>query len=765
MNEQPSMKDEEELYLTRVLRLMDRQIAALEATAEERQAEIVEMKRHFWDEVTVDNDEMFETYVSIMQQAKDLASHERVQKHAAKWLNKLRKHIQAPYFGRVDFIEAGDTETLPVYIGLMSVTDEESGEHFVYDWRTPIAGLFYDYAPGPVQYRTPAGVIEGEMTLKRQFLIRNGRLEAVFDTGIQIGDDMLKEMLKRSADTKMKSIVSTIQREQNAIIRDDLYDVLIVQGAAGSGKTSAAMQRIAYLLYKYRSSMRSEQIILFSPNDLFNDYVSNILPELGEENMTQTTFQSYIEHRLVTERSIEDIYDQTERLMRGMDRWTASREARVEVAAARWKASAGYQQVLDRYIDSLQREGVRFIRFGTPKRTIISAEQLAEQFYVQFADWSLPARMDKLRDWLLEQLRTWAVKEQKRIYRKLQQQPNYLGTEEELRDMSRKQVNKWLKRFRKQAKELRFVEWEEMYCDCMRSLEHWAKQAAAITNVNDTVDVETIRAIGLRSVEQFEAGIIPFEDASPLLYLIESVEGFDTFNHIRHVVIDEAQDYSPFQYALLTRLFPRSRFTILGDWNQAIYESNRMGSAAALQNVFTEKKAGVITLRKSYRSTRNIMELASSILPNGEQVEPFSREGEEPTIIRCEDEEEQMKQAGEQLAAWAAENNLASIAIITKDEATAERVHNQLQHSFPQLKRVSKHTKQFVTGQWVVPSYLAKGLEFDGVIVFDAQEQAYGHEADRKLFYTVCTRAMHRLALLAVGQVTPFLDAWSGERA
>ncbi|MCE5172939.1 UvrD-helicase domain-containing protein [Paenibacillus profundus] len=764
MHGKPSNIDDEQLYLTRVLQLMDRQIAELEATVDDRQSEIVEMKRHFWDEVTVDKDEMFETYVSIMQQAKDLASHERVQAHAAKWMNKLRKHIDAPYFGRVDFVETTDPEVLPVYIGLMSVTDEASGEHLVYDWRTPIASLFYDYAPGPVRYRTPADMIEGEMTLKRQYLIRGGRLEAVFDTGIQIGDDMLQEMLKRSADTKMKSIVSTIQREQNTIIRDDAHDVLVVQGAAGSGKTSAAMQRIAYLLYKYRDSMRSEQIVLFSPNDLFNDYVSNILPELGESNMTQTTYQSYIEHRLVTERRIEDIYDQKERLMSTAAQLVGEDIADIESVAACWKASASYKLVLDTYMDSLKREGMRFIRFGTPKRTIISAEQLADQFYGPFADWSLPARMDKLKDWVLTELKAWAEREVKRVYRKLAAQPNYLGTDDELRSMSRKQVNKWLKLMRVQAKKLRFVEWEEMYLDLMRGLPTWTEQAGVTVQepgaaTNPMASERYANDIGKRTVERFEAGVIPFEDASPLLYLIESVEGFDTFNHIRHVVMDEAQDYSPFQYALLKRLFPRSRFTILGDWNQAIYEANRMSSVASVEEMFADKQVGVIRLTKSYRSTLDIMELARTVLPYGEEAEPFNREGEKPELHLLSDEAERLQFLDSCLQRMKADK-LQSTAIITKDEAAAERVHAQLHALHPQLKRVSKHTKQFVSGQWVVPSYLAKGLEFDAVIVYDAEEQTYGHESDRKLFYTVCTRALHRLTFLVVGQPTSFLNNW-----
>lgn len=759
MNRLDQQAEEDKLH--QVIVVMDEQMRTLRETIGNQQSEIVEMKRNFWDEVTVDNDEMFETYVSVMQQAKDLANHERIREHAARLLNKLQRHIDNPYFGRITFREQQDTEELDIYIGLMSVTGKGEEDHLVYDWRTPIASLFYDYAPGPVSYRTPIGVIEGEMTLKRQYVIREGRLEAVFDTGIQIGDDVLQEMLTKSADTKMKSIVSTIQREQNRIIRDEQHDVLIVQGAAGSGKTSAALQRIAYLLYKNRSSYRSEQVLLFSPNALFNDYVSNILPELGEANMTQTTYQDYLDYRLPTTMKIEDVYDQAERIMSARARAAGGSEediaqAEAQAEAARWKASPVYMKVVDAYIDYLKTQGMAFLPLGTPKRTIVTAEMMQEYFYVTLADWSLPARVSKLKDWIHAYLDKWAAEEEKRVYRRFQKQKEYWGTDQEMKDLSRRQVHKWVRAMRQAVRAKEHIHWDAVFAGLIHNMPVWVERADVYEQTPESL---TFARIWGQSFEHLKAGVLTFEDASAYLYMLETVEGFDTFNHIRHVVIDEAQDYSPFQYALLKRLFPRSKFTILGDWNQAIYEANRMNSVASVQEMFAEERSSdIIRLTKSYRSTRNISEFAQHILPAGEPAEAFNREGSSPTITIVQDEQEQAAQLIASIRQLL-EAGTHSAAVITKDEASCIKLYDMLHTQFPELRRVSKHTRQFVAGLWIMPSYLAKGLEFDAVIVADADAATYGSEQDRKLLYTVCTRALHTLELIAVNEPAPWLLA------
>lgn len=250
--------------------------------------EIVDIRNRFWEDVTVnfdESDDAVETAVSMKQQSELLSERERTHHHAQKELSTLKRLQDSPYFGRIDFKEEGEKVSDRIYLGIASFYDEQNNEFLVYDWRAPVSSLYYDYSPGPAQYHTPDGLISGTMELKRQYMIRHAIIQSLFDTGITIGDELLQEVLGRNSDSQMKSIVATIQKEQNQIIRNERARLLVVQGAAGSGKTSAALQRVAYLLYRYRDILQAKQIVLFSPNAMFNSYISTVLPELGEPNI------------------------------------------------------------------------------------------------------------------------------------------------------------------------------------------------------------------------------------------------------------------------------------------------------------------------------------------------------------------------------------------------------------------------------------------------------------------------------------------------
>lgn len=296
-----SQFQQEQKHLEEVKKIIHNQVDKLETEKSQRREDVVHSRKHFWDEIKVNIDtfdDYLETVLAIRQEAHQLTVKETTHKHVSNRLNTLQKMLNNPYFGRIDFKEQGEKETEKVYIGISTLRDESGDDIIVYDWRAPISSVYYDYQPGPAEYKTPSGVIKGELLKKWQYLIRNGKLESMFDTSLTIGDEILKEVLGRGTDKYMNSIVATIQKEQNRIIRHDRGKMLIVHGAAGSGKTSAALQRVAYLLYKYRDSLNADQIILFSPNNIFSQYVSNVLPELGEENMQQVTFQEYLYHRL-----------------------------------------------------------------------------------------------------------------------------------------------------------------------------------------------------------------------------------------------------------------------------------------------------------------------------------------------------------------------------------------------------------------------------------------------------------------------------------
>lgn len=333
----------EQERLNQVVRELEARIIELEPEVTGLHDQVTGIRRRFWEEVTVNtntHEDFEETFYSIRQQEALLSERERSHKLRLQQLRNMKRLLKSPYFGRIDFKEKGMSVTEKVYIGVSSFVDSEGMDFLVYDWRTPIASMYYDYEPGAASYDTPSGQIAGMMTLKRQYQIRQGELCNVFDTSLTIGDELLQQVLGQGADHQMRSIVATIQKEQNAIIRNDTSRMLIVQGAAGSGKTSAALQRVAYLLYKHRERLNADQVVLFSPNPMFNSYVSTVLPELGEENMQQVTFQEYLDYSLSDTFHLEDPFDQMEYVL------TAQRSHEEEYAARlsgiKYKASEDF---------------------------------------------------------------------------------------------------------------------------------------------------------------------------------------------------------------------------------------------------------------------------------------------------------------------------------------------------------------------------------------------------------------------------------------
>ncbi|MDX1772361.1 MAG: RNA polymerase recycling motor HelD, partial [Planococcaceae bacterium] len=320
-------------------------IKKLEEENSQRRNDLVTIRKHFWDDVKVNVDsfdDYLETIIGLRQEAQVISVSQSTVRQVTKKLSKLRRMQESPYFGRIDFIEEGDFAPEQIYIGISTLTDASGEEFLVYDWRAPVSSVYYEYQTGPAKYVTPGGEIQGNLEKKGQYLIRGGVLESMFDTSLTIGDEILQQVLGKGTDKHMHNIVATIQQEQNRIIRHDRGRLLIVHGAAGSGKTSAALQRIAFLLYKYREMISADQIILFSPNSMFNSYVSNVLPKLGEENMQQVTFQEYLNQRLSKEFQVENPYDQLEYVLTA--KGTTSYKSRV--ASIRFKASPTFFEAI-----------------------------------------------------------------------------------------------------------------------------------------------------------------------------------------------------------------------------------------------------------------------------------------------------------------------------------------------------------------------------------------------------------------------------------
>ncbi|MCY9659543.1 RNA polymerase recycling motor HelD [Paenibacillus chondroitinus] len=750
------------------------------------QSDVVEIRKHYWDEVTMDMstaEDAVESIASMRQQSEVLSERERTHRQASKTLGKLRKLVQSPYFGRIDFIERGEREEEAVYLGIASFLDEEAGQYLIYDWRAPISSLYYDFAPGEVAFRTPNGTVEGQMVLKRQFVIRDRHIHLMFDTGVTIGDDLLKQVLSRSSDAQMKTIVATIQKEQNRIIRNDSAQMLIVQGAAGSGKTSAALQRVAYLLYKHRDKLSSDQMVLFSPNPLFNHYVSTVLPELGEENMQQTTYQAYLEHRLGEMFEVEDSFTQLEYVLTrgGLEHVSERTPVMEEAYEARlsgiyYKSSTAFLAVIEAYKKQLEQMGMLFNPIKFRDKEVLSAARLVKQFYSYDSAIRLPNRLELMKEWILGQLELFAKveieeawldeeiellssDEYHRAYIKLrkmegERDSSFDDYDQERHLLARNVLKKHLKPVRSAVKQLKFVDMIGLYGQLFREGAVAAKRELIADKPRYWSEI-----CG-RTLEELAHARLPYEDATPFLYLMEAVCGFQTNSAVRHVIIDEAQDYSPFQLAYLKRLFPRCRMTALGDLSQAIYShASAYSEIDPIAALFGPDQTEVIRLVRSYRSTREIVEFTRGIVPGGDAIEPFTRAGSKPRVIQTTDR----GSLHSLLAAEAArllDEGYASIAIITKTASEAELAHQALTPLMQvPLGRVTKHSPTFESGVLVIPSYLAKGVEFDAVLLYDGSHHQYGHENERKLFYTACTRAMHELCIFALGDPCHFITS------
>ncbi|GAX89083.1 RNA polymerase recycling motor HelD [Effusibacillus lacus] len=765
---------EEQQRVDRMVDEIDKQIASLQQHVGSMKADIAKIRKNFWEDVTVNFDdahEAAETYASIKQQAEVLSERERSHRHAENQLKTLFRLKHSPYFGRIDFKENGEKESEKIYLGIASLLDENEEHFLIYDWRAPVASLYYDYPPGPAEYETPGGTITGTLELKRQYMIRDGYIRSMFDTGVTIGDELLKEVLGKHSSTQMRNIVATIQKEQNRIIRNERSRLLIVQGAAGSGKTSAALQRVAYLLYRYRETLQADQIVLISPNPMFNSYVSTVLPELGEENMQQTTFYEYLEQRLAKTFRLETPFTQLEYVLTALHE--PGYAARLE--GIRFKGSTDFLQVMDLYIENLGREGISFLDVQFKGEVLISAQRIAEQFYSLDASLRIPNRVELLAKWLLAELEEKARLERKkpwvedeiqlldqedfqRVYQELRRRKRFSGDtfndfalEQKL--LSEMIVNRHFKPLRETVKRLRFINMPAIYRQLFT-----LPNLHFIPHIKDLLPAEWLN-ICEQTLERLDRSELAYEDATPYLYLKERIEGFRTHTSVRHVFIDEAQDYSPFQFAFLKRLFPHSKMTILGDLNQAIFAHAVNSDFEQLSSIYGDIQTEKIVLTRSYRSTRQIVEFTRGIIEGGDRIEPFNRGGRYPTVTQAADTTELAAKIKERIRSLQSEGH-STIAVIAKTASECQEAYEALQGEMP-LRLITKETISFEPGILIIPSYLAKGVEFDAVIIYNASQTQYGRESERKIFYTACTRAMHELHVYSVGEMSRFLRGLS----
>ncbi|GAX04186.1 helicase IV [Secundilactobacillus pentosiphilus] len=696
---------------------------------------------------------MMETGLSVHQQQQQLSERQNSWQHATDELNTLKKMEKTPYFARIDIHEDGEPKPESIYIGLASFSDEPD-RFLVYDWRAPISSVYYDGGLGEVTYQTPDGVQEVNLKLKRQFQIEDGTIKTVFDTEEAVGDQMLLDALSEKSDTKMKSIVTTIQKEQNQIIRDTKSDLLFVQGAAGSGKTAAVLQRVAYLLYRYRGKLTSGQVILFSPNQLFNDYIDQVLPELGEHNMVQMTYYQYTGHRL-PKMAVETL------AQRFSEDYTDA-EKRIDAL----KGSLAFYDAVTVYANHLEKEDMIFRNINFKGKPFFTKEKIHEIYYSFNENYRLFNRLDGTREQLIKLLNRRVSSEmrakwvEEAVQDLSQEEMNQMKGEDpkeiedadkEYKFYARKIVMKAFAPIREAVVRNRFLSINSQMVHMLRSMPAIIDLAEyGITKADWKASVE-------RTISDIKHSKMTLSNISPYLYLYDKMTGRKGEKEMRYVFIDEIQDYTPFQLAYLKFSFPRAKFTLLGDLNQAIFtKENSKTLLSELSTMFDPEKTRVVQLTQSYRSTEQITDFTRHILVNGEAVKAFDRNGALPAVSVQPDRQATLKRLIKQLRAN--NNSKETTAIIGKSLADCRDLTNDLHDAGVKATLIQSENQRLAPGVIIVPSFLAKGLEFDAVIVWEASDKNYHDDDERQLLYTICSRAMHQLTILATGKLSPLFD-------
>ncbi|MCH7320464.1 AAA family ATPase [Solibacillus sp. MA9] len=703
---------QEQTHLNEISTLLKKHIADLETQLQKQKGEIVEERTQASEEF---NDVSGENAIQFSQMLQTMQLREREYLQQSDQLAKAQILYKSPYFGRIS-IENEQGENEHLYIGLSTFREQQTDDVLIFDWRAPISSLFYENKVGMSRYQIPNGeyidvLIEG----RRQYKIKYDELLQLFDADIYVGDEVLQGLLTDTAKEKMKSIVATIQSDQNLVIRSSNKDNLIVLGPPGSGKTSVAMQRIAFLLYEYRQSMNARSILLISPSDLFNDYISNVLPELGEENVQHTTYFHLAKDVKLSHYKIETNYENIERL------YTASPDA---LASYAYKGSHGYVKQLLHYIESVKKAGMPFYNLKIGEELFASAKKISELFYTRFGGLDIDFRLKKIRTLLLEKIAQCKAKDRKAFMKELQAVTTYIGTDKEIEQQVNERLQKKYGKLEMTIQQLGFVNLNKMY---VQSLAYQKD------------DLWT-QSVSQSTAETLKKRTIYYEDLAPMMYLQAVIKGMYADNTIKHIVIDEIQDYSYLQLLAIKAMHPKAHYTLLGDKNQLVHPQMKDSLAETLAKHFK-----VIELNKSYRSTNEITDFMSAILNNTTTLS-LGVSGDKPQIIQTNDLLGKIKD----LAETQYETN-DSFVILCKNKAACEQLYTDLKPFIPELQLITEKQKVYMKGLLIMPGYMAKGFEFTTVVLADANAQAYAEDMDAYLLYTIASRATRKLFLLTEG--------------
>ena len=739
--------EQEQQWLDLLYRRIDEQLAQQTDKVKDYRGHMLEVRSSLWEDHGISGASA-NRLMDVAQQITEL-------RHSAtgfgiqhRLLEQLQAAEMVPYFGRMDFHEEGLPATEAMYIGIRSLIDHETNLPLVYDWRAPVSSMFYDYGLGEARYEGPGGIYRGEIFLKRQYRIKHRRLVYMFDSELKIDDEVLQQALGQHATQKMRTIVNTIQREQNQAIRNDQDDLLLVEGPAGSGKTSVALHRVAYLLYRYRDSIRSQNIVIFSPNRIFSDYISHVLPELGEENVFQTTFQDFAEPFLGWDWDLETQLSYLEDLLRQDG---AIREERIKTMA--FKSSPDFQGVLDNLVDLIITEACKFSDVRLGRRLVISGREQERLFIENYSYLPPQKRLAKIFQRIMFLLRPMRKEYLKDVLGEVSALPAFDG--ESWWSMAREAVRRVKEELDPLLTKLSgdlSVDGTAWYLRLWQDSALWANVAGKLKGPQQGADT-----LGLLNQK-----LICFEDVVPLAYLKGELGGYPVKRSIQHVVVDEVQDYAPMQLHILTKTFPRARFTFVGDVFQSL-NPYVWQTDSDLETLFAALEPKTVRLTKSYRSTEEIFRFCDGLLGRRIPAETVLRHGKRPSIGRiakaC-----RIDSIRDRIMGHLGDNH-ETIAVICETVQECQEIYDGLRELDPSfsLSLLIEERAKFEAGVIIVPVFLAKGLEFDAVIIPEANRDVYGEEYQRRILYVACSRALHSLSLLYTGRLSPFVEGLSSE--
>lgn len=605
---------------------------------------------------------------------------------AVGWKKKLIKLGASPYFGRIDF--KTNNQPQPIYIGMYTYTDENEKANLIYDWRAPISSMFYDFELGEASYTTPSGKINGTITRKRQYKIREGRMEFMIENDVHIHDDLLQKELSKSSDDKMKNIVATIQRDQNAVIRNETASVMIIQGVAGSGKTSIALHRIAFLLYRFREDIAAKDVLIISPNKVFADYISNVLPELGEDWIPEMGMEDLAKEVLEEKFRFQTFFQQVALLL--------EKHPPAFVERIQFKSTFEFLSKLNQYMVHLENNFFTFTELKIGK-VVVPFPFILERFKSYHRIPLLKRAPEVVKD--IQQF----------VRNELQRK---------LTGHEKNQIWQAVPRLVRTSNIL----------DLYKEFYTWIGKPEYFEMTDDTLE---------------------YADVFPLIYCKIRLEGAINFDHVKHLLVDEMQDYTPVQYAVLSRLF-RCKKTILGDVNQMINPYSA-SSSELIERVFPQ--GDMVRLVRSYRSTFEISQFAQRIAYNPELI-PLERHGEEPIVKDFQSNSEEVEEIKKLVREFASSRH-KTLGIICKMQDQAAFVYESIRANGVSL--LTPESTSFKEGVIVTTAYLAKGLEFDEVIIPFASARNYHTDVDKRMLYIACTRAMHRLTVTYSREKTIFI--------